>query len=156
MAVVAGVNILGSDASVASAVAGMISADGKSHTFDEAANGYARGEGCGAVILKRLSDAKRDGDSIYATLKGSAVLQDGRSASLTAPNGRAQEQLLQAALSDAGLHPHDVRYIEAHGTGTKLGDPVETEALAIVYGTERSTENPLYVGSVKANIGHLE
>ena len=156
MAVVAGVNILTQEVSTSFAVAGMISADGKCHTFDEAANGYARGEGCGAVILKRLSDAKRDGDSIYATLKGSAVLQDGRSASLTAPNGRAQEQLLQAALSDAGLHPHDVRYIEAHGTGTKLGDPVETEALASVYGTERSTENPLYVGSVKANIGHLE
>ena len=134
----------------------MTSPDGKCHTFDEAANGYCRGEGCGAFVLKRMSDAVRDGDKVYAVIRGSAVMQDGKSASLTAPNGRAQEQLLRSALRDAGVDPNDVRYIEAHGTGTKLGDPIETEALASVFGEDRAMDDPLYVSSVKANIGHLE
>ena len=109
MAVVSGINLLGVQSSKACAIAGMLSPDGKCHTFDEEANGYCRGEGCGAIVLKRLSDARRDGDSVYAVIRGSAVMQDGRSASLTAPNGRAQEQLLRAALSDAGLKASDVR-----------------------------------------------
>ena len=157
VAVVAGVNlILTPWISVAYARAGMTSADGKCHTFDKAANGYCRGEGCGAVVLKRLSDAERDGDRIYAVVKGSAVMQDGKSASLTAPNGLAQEQLLRSALADAGLQPQDVSMVEAHGTGTKLGDPIEVGAIAAVYGQERDATRPLYVSSVKASIGHLE
>ena len=156
-AVVGSINLILSPwISISYAKAGMTSPDGKCHTFDAGANGYCRGEGCGAVVLKRLSDAVRDGDAIYAVLRGSSVLQDGKSASLTAPNGRAQEQLLRAALADAGVDAQDVRYIEAHGTGTNLGDPIETEALARVYGDGRSDDDPLYVSSVKANIGHLE
>jgi acyl transferase domain-containing protein/NADPH:quinone reductase-like Zn-dependent oxidoreductase/acyl carrier protein len=156
MAIVGGMSVLGAPASIAFAVAGMTSADGKCHTFDEAANGYCRGEGCGAVVLKRMEDAVRDGNNIYAVVKGSAVMQDGKSASLTAPNGLAQAALLRAALQDGGISAHDVSYIEAHGTGTKLGDPIETEAIAAVYGVDRPATNPLYVGGVKANIGHLE
>jgi acyl transferase domain-containing protein/acyl carrier protein/NADP-dependent 3-hydroxy acid dehydrogenase YdfG len=156
MAVVVGMSVLGAPASVAFAVAGMTSPDGKCHTFDEAANGYCRGEGCGAVVLKRMEDAVRDGDSIYAVVKGSAVMQDGKSASLTAPNGRAQELLLRSAVADAGIRASDVSYIEAHGTGTKLGDPIEVEALAAVYASERSADAPLFVAGVKANMGHLE
>ena len=134
----------------------MISADGKCHTFDASANGYARGEGCGAVVVKRLSDALSDGDSIYAVLKGSAVMQDGHSASLTAPNGRMQEELIRATLREAGIEPAAVQYLEAHGTGTPLGDPIETAAIASVYGPDRAEDAPLYVSSAKANIGHLE
>jgi 3-oxoacyl-(acyl-carrier-protein) synthase/malonyl CoA-acyl carrier protein transacylase len=156
-AVVAGINLmLAPWISVAYARAGMTSPDGKCHTFDEAANGYCRGEGCGAVVLKRLSKALEDGDGIYAILRGSAVLQDGKSASLTAPNGLAQEQLLRAALKDAKVDPREVSYVEAHGTGTKLGDPIEVDALATVYGRDRPAAAPLLVSSVKANVGHLE
>jgi acyl transferase domain-containing protein/NADPH:quinone reductase-like Zn-dependent oxidoreductase/acyl carrier protein len=156
LAIVVGVNLLDPELSVSFALAGMLSPDGRCHTFDEAANGYCRGEGCGAVVLKRLSDAQRDGDQIYAVVKGSAVMQDGKSASLTAPNGLAQEQLLRAALADAGVKAEEVSYIEAHGTGTKLGDPIEVEAIARVYGEHRSADNPLLVSGIKANIGHLE
>jgi acyl transferase domain-containing protein len=134
----------------------MLSADGKCHTFDDTANGYCRSEGCGALVLKRLSDALRDGDSIYAVVRGSSVLQDGKSASLTAPNGKMQQVLLEAALADAGLRSEDVRYVEAHGTGTPLGDPIETEALSAVFGGGRAAEDLLYVSSVKGNVGHLE
>jgi len=146
-ALLAATNIVSEQTSVAFARAGMTSADGKCHSFDEAANGYCRSEGCGAMVLKRLSDAVRDGDSIYAVVRGSAVMQDGRSASLTAPNGLAQEQLMRAALADAGLEAKDVRYLEAHGTGTKLGDPVETGAIAAVYGSSsgRDAADPLLV-----------
>ena len=126
VAVVLGLSILGKAASIACAVAGMISADGKCHSFDEAANGFCRGEGCGALILKRMDDAVLDGNGVYAVVQGSAVMHDGRSASLTAPNGLAQEQLLRATLADAEIDPHDVPFIEAHGTGTKLGDSHRT------------------------------
>eukprot|EP01030_Chromulinospumella_sphaerica_P011055 gene11055-10857_t len=122
---------------MACAFAGMTSTDGKCHTFDESANGYCRGEGCGAIVLKRLSDAVREGSHVYAVVKGSAVMQDGKSASLTAPSGKAQERLLRTVLSEAGVSPHEVKYLEAHGTGTKLGDPIETEAIASVYGSGR-------------------
>jgi acyl transferase domain-containing protein len=134
----------------------MTSSDGKCHTFDESANGYSRGEGCGAIVLKRVDDALQSRDGIYAVIRGSSVMQDGKSASLTAPNGRAQEALLTAALLEAQVRPEDVSYVEAHGTGTKLGDPIETATMAAVFGGTRSAENPLYVSSVKANIGHLE
>ena len=156
-AVVAGVNlILTPWISIQYARAGMTSVDGKCHTFDESANGYSRGEGCVAMVLKRLDDAVRDGDGIYAVIRGSAVMQDGKSASLTAPNGLSQQDLIKNALDDAGVSPNSVSYLEAHGTGTKLGDPIETEALSAVYCQHRGRESPLAVSSVKANIGHLE
>ena len=148
--------MLQGEVSKAFATAKMLSSDGKCHTFDSRANGYCRGEGCGTVVLKRLSDAVRDGDGIYTVIKGSAVMQDGQSASLTAPNGRMQEELMRAALRDACLEPADVKYFEAHGTGTPLGDPIETSAIAEVYGKGRAEENPLYISSAKSNIGHLE
>jgi len=150
------VNIINVESSKACAIAGMLSPDGKCHTFDECANGYVRGEGCGVVILKRLNDAKRDNDHIYGIIRGSCVMQDGKSATLTAPNGLAQESLLHSALVDANLKAEEVVYIEAHGTGTRLGDPIEIEAISNVYGRNRKENNPLYIGSVKANIGHLE
>jgi len=137
-------------------MAGMTSSSGRSYSFDDRANGYCRGEGCAAVVLKRLGDAVADGDGIHAVLRGSSVMQDGKSASLTAPNGLAQQDLLLTCLSDAQLSPSDVAYVEAHGTGTPLGDPIETEAIAAVYGEDRSPDNPLQVSSIKANIGHLE
>eukprot|EP01038_Epipyxis_sp_PR26KG_P007976 gene7976-10816_t len=156
LAVVAGVNILDLESSIACAVAGMTSPDGICHSFDESANGYARGEGCGVIILKRSKEAMDDNNKAYAVIKGSAVSQDGKSASLTAPNGLAQQRLIKNALKDANITAHDVSYIEAHGTGTKLGDPIETEALAAVFGPNRSYQHPLYISSIKANIGHLE
>jgi acyl transferase domain-containing protein/acyl carrier protein len=133
-----------------------LSADSRCKPFANEANGFIRSEGAGVLILKRLSDAQRDGDNILAVVKGSAVNQDGRSNGFTAPNVKAQERLLKAALKDAGLGPEQVDFIEAHGTGTKIGDPIEMEAIAGVFATARSKENPLLVGSVKSNIGHTE
>lgn len=133
--------------------------DGRCKTFDEAADGYGRGEGIGMVLLKRLSDAAADGDTILAVIKGSAVNHDGPSSGLTVPNKRAQEKVLQQALHAAQVAPHEVSYIEAHGTGTPLGDPIEIRALASVFcatGDSPVREQPLLVGSVKTNIGHLE
>jgi acyl transferase domain-containing protein/acyl carrier protein len=155
IAIVASEGMLSAASSIACAVAGMTSSDGKCHSFDEDAKGYGRGEGAGAVVLKRLADASASDDSVYAVVRGSAVAQDGKSASLTAPNGLAQEQLLRSALLDAGLDAQDVSFIEAHGTGTKLGDPVETAAMGAVYGSSDG-DVPVFVSSVKANIGHLE
>jgi acyl transferase domain-containing protein/acyl carrier protein len=133
-----------------------LSADSRCKPFSNEANGFIRSEGCGILILKRLSDAQRDGNNILAVVKGSAVNQDGRSNGFTAPNARAQEKLLRAALEDAGLQPQQVGFIEAHGTGTKIGDPIEMEAIAAVYASAKSKEKPLLVGSVKSNIGHTE
>ena len=124
--------------------------------FSAAADGYVRSEGCGVVVLKRLSAAERDGDRILAVLRGSAVNQDGRSNGLTAPNGPAQEAVIGRALSQAGLEAHEVGYVECHGTGTPLGDPVELQALAASLGGGRPVDQPLRVGSVKSNIGHTE
>jgi acyl transferase domain-containing protein len=134
----------------------MLAPDGRCKTFDAAADGYVRGEGCGLVVLKRLSDALADGDLVRAVIAGTAVNQDGRSAGLTVPNGPAQEAVLRAALAAAGLAPSEVDYVEAHGTGTALGDPIEVGALAAVYGEGRDAGRPLLVGSVKTNLGHLE
>jgi acyl transferase domain-containing protein/acyl carrier protein len=133
---------------------GAVAPDGRCRTFDARANGYVRGEGCGAVILKRLSDAVRDGDQILALIRGSAINQDGRSSGVTAPSGAAQRDVLRSALEASGVQPHEVSYIEAHGTGTKLGDPIEVEALAEVYGRDNGA--PVYLGAAKTNIGHTE
>ncbi|WP_257460229.1 type I polyketide synthase [Archangium lipolyticum] len=133
-----------------------LSRDGRCKTFDASADGYVRSEGCGIVVLKRLSDAKRDGDDILAVIRGSAVNHDGPSSALTVPNGEAQQQVVRAALASAGVKPADVDYIEAHGTGTSLGDPIEVRALARVLGEGRTPEQRLLIGSVKTSIGHLE
>ena len=134
----------------------MLSPDGQCKTFDESANGYVRGEGCGVVALKRLSDAEADGDRIWAVIKGSSVNNGGTSLGLTVPHTPALIQVMETALSDAGALPSDVDYVEAHGTGTAVGDPVELDAVASVYGNGRDENRPLLMGSVKTNIGHLE
>ncbi|HEY3909044.1 MAG TPA: SDR family NAD(P)-dependent oxidoreductase [Stellaceae bacterium] len=131
----------------------MMASDGRCKTFDAAADGYVRGEGCGVVVLKLLSDAQAAGDRVLAVLRGSAVNQDGKSAGLTAPNGPAQEAVIRAALANGGVTAEQVDYIEAHGTGTALGDPIEMHALKAVFG---GRERQLWVGSVKSNIGHAE
>ncbi|MBU0485488.1 MAG: SDR family NAD(P)-dependent oxidoreductase [Proteobacteria bacterium] len=157
LALVAGVNLLLSpELSMTFSKAGMLSRDGRCKTFDAAADGYVRSEGCGAVVLKLLSRALADGDPVLAVLRGSAINQDGASNGLTAPNGLSQEAVYKKALADAGVEPHEVSYVEAHGTGTALGDPVEVSSLAAVYGQGRSADNPLVLGSVKTNLGHLE
>lgn len=132
---------------------GMLSPTGRCHTFDAAADGFVRGEGCGAVVLKRLADAVRDGDRVLAVVRGSAVNQDGRSDGLAAPSPAAQRDLFEKALTHAGTDPRDMGLIEAHGTGTPVGDPVEFASLAQVYGTGRGR---CALGSVKTNLGHLE
>ncbi|NES40468.1 type I polyketide synthase [Moorena sp. SIO2C4] len=133
-----------------------LSPDGRCKTFDAAADGYGRGEGCGMVVLKRLSDALKDGDQIWAVIRGSAVNHDGPSSGLTVPNKLAQEQLIQQALKAAKIEPSQVGYVEAHGTGTSLGDPMEVRALGTVFEEGHNQEHPLRIGSVKTNIGHLE
>ncbi|MHB9854567.1 type I polyketide synthase [Streptomyces krungchingensis] len=157
LAVAGGVNVILSPViPVAVSAGGALSPSGHCRTFDEAADGYLRGEGSGAVVLKRLSTALADGDRIYAVLPGSAVNQDGASSGLTVPNGTAQRALIEQALSQAGLTGRDVGYAEAHGTGTPLGDPVELRALAQALRPEGADGAPLLVGSAKPNIGHLE
>ena len=136
--------------------AGMLSPDGRCATFDAAANGYVRGEGCGIVVLKRLAEAQADGDRIWGVVRGTALNQDGASPGLTVPSGPAQEKCIEAALARAGIEPAQVDYLEAHGTGTPVGDPIEVEATAAAYGRGRDPERPLLIGSVKTNIGHLE
>ncbi|VWD61764.1 polyketide synthase [Burkholderia lata] len=133
-----------------------LSPSGRCRTFDAAADGYVRGEGCGVVALMRLSDARAQGRSIRAVIRGSAVNHDGRSNGMTAPNGRAQRDVIREALERAGVSPADVDYVEAHGTGTPLGDPIELRALEDVYCRDTNRTRDLYVGSIKTNIGHLE
>ena len=135
---------------------GMLSRTGQCRTFDAAADGFVRGEGCGMVVLKRLRDAEADGDRIWGVVRGSAVNQNGAAAALTVPNGTAQEQLFAETLSQAGMAPADVDYLEVHGTGSELGDPIEVRAAAAVYGRGRDAERPILLGTVKTNIGHLE
>jgi len=132
-----------------------LSADRRCKTFDAQADGYVRGEGGGIVVLKRLSEAVADEDTILATIRGSAMNHDGLTNGLTAPNGLAQEAVIRQALENAGVTPQQIQYVEAHGTGTSLGDPIEVMALANVLGQNRNN-NPLALGSVKTNIGHLE
>lgn len=133
---------------------GGLSPDGRCFTFDERANGFVRGEGGALVLLKPLARALADGDEIYCVIEGSAVNNDGISAGLTVPNAEAQQAVIEAACRRASVAPGDVRYVELHGTGTRVGDPVEASALAAVYGRDRDV--PLLTGSVKTNIGHLE
>jgi acyl transferase domain-containing protein/acyl carrier protein len=130
--------------------------DGRCKPFDASADGYGRGEGCGVIVLKRLSAAQAAGDRILAVIRGSAVNHDGPSSGLTVPNGLAQQALIRSALESARVSPAEVGYVEAHGTGTALGDPIEADALAAVLGTGHSPQRPLWIGSVKSNIGHLE
>nr|CAD19091.1 StiG protein [Stigmatella aurantiaca Sg a15] len=157
LALAGGVNaILLPEGTVSGCQLRALAPDGRCKTFDAAANGYVRSEGCGMVVLKRLSDALADGDDILAVIRGSAVNQDGRSGGLTAPNGPAQEDVIRKALARAGVEPKQVGYVEAHGTGTSLGDPIEVRALGAVLGAGRSKEQPLLLGSIKTNVGHLE
>ena len=154
LALAAGVNlILAPEPTVYFCKMHALSPDGRCKTFDALANGYVRGEGCGAIVLKRLSQALADDDRIYAVIRGSAVNQDGKSSGLTVPNRFAQERLLRRAVATSGVAPQDIDYIEAHGTGTPLGDPIEIRAIAAVH---EGRPTPLYVGSVKTNVGHLE
>ena len=140
--------------------AGMLSPDGKCKTFDDSADGYGRSEGCGVLVLKRLSDAKRDGDNVLALVRGTAIGQDGASGGLTVPNGTAQVALMRSALAAARLTPGDIQYVEAHGTGTSLGDPIELGAIHDVFaeshGPGTSLGDPIVVGSLKTNVGHME
>ena len=135
---------------------GMLSRGGQCRAFDASADGFVRGEGCGMVVLKRLGDAVADGDCIWGVIRGSAVNQNGASAGPTVPNGRAQERVIEEALSRARVSPSEVDYLEAHGAGSELGDTIEVQAAAAVYGKGRGAEQPLLIGSVKTNIGHLE
>ena len=134
----------------------MLSQEGQCKTFDASADGYVRGEGCGVVVLKRLSDAEADGDRIWAVIRGASVNHGGASAGLTVPHAPAMEKLIKAAHADAGVPASEVDYLETHGTGTAVGDPIEIEAVAKVYGRGREADRPLLMGSVKTNVGHLE
>ncbi|MFF4484970.1 SDR family NAD(P)-dependent oxidoreductase [Streptomyces sp. NPDC001544] len=156
-ALAAGVNVVLSPTVTASfQQAGALAADGRCKPFDAAADGIIRGEGCGVVVLRRLADALRDGDRVLAVIRGTAVNSDGRSAGLMAPNPAAQERLLRGALADARIDAAGIDYVEAHGTGTLLGDPIEAGALGAVLGRGRPAHQPLLIGSVKSNLGHLE
>lgn len=158
MALAAGVNaILSPETTIAFSKARMLSPDGRCKPFDAGANGYVRGEGCGVVLLKRLSDAVTDGDNILGVIRATACNQDGKTSGMTAPNGPSQMECVRQALAQARVKPEQVTYIEAHGTGTPLGDPIEVSALQGVIGNNRAADAPpCYMASVKGNIGHLE
>lgn len=157
LAVASGVNlILTPDGSIALSRMRTLAPDGRCKTFDRAADGFARGEGCGVVVLKRLSNALRDRDRALALIRGSAVNQDGRSGGFTVPSGVAQQAVIRAALERAQVSGSEISYIEAHGTGTPLGDPIEMEALVHVLCRDFPGRAPLVVGSAKTNFGHLE
>ncbi|MEM9271693.1 MAG: hybrid fatty acyl-AMP ligase/type I polyketide synthase [Cyanobacteria bacterium P01_F01_bin.143] len=154
-AIAGGVNLmLSPELTETFSLAGMMAADGRCKTFDADADGYVRGEGCGVIILKALDDAIRDRNNILAVIKGSAINQDGRSNGLTAPNSLAQQEVIQQAIANAGINAQDISHIEAHGTGTKLGDPIEVNSLKAVLAGQENTS--CYLTSVKTNIGHLE
>ena len=156
-ALAGGVNlILSPSVSVQFSKTGFLSPDGKCKTFDADANGYTRGEGVGIVVLKPLSKALADGDRIYSIIRGGAINNDGRTNGLMAPSSEAQLLLLQEAYLRAGISPKDVQYIEAHGTGTILGDPIEMKALSELLAIQHEIGQSCAIGSVKSNIGHLE
>ncbi|MDY6949879.1 MAG: type I polyketide synthase [Thermodesulfobacteriota bacterium] len=156
LALAGGVNvILAPEVTISFSKNRMLSPDGRCKTFDAAADGYVRGEGCGIVVLKRLSEAVADGDHVWAVIRGSAMNHDGSSAGLTVPTGPSQEAVIRSALADGRVAPDQVGYIEGHGTGTPLGDPIEVESLGKVF-CKNGRNQPLVIGSVKTNIGHLE
>ena len=157
-AIVGGVNLVLAPAiSFTFDQAGALAPDGRCKSFSADADGIARAEGCGVVVLKRLADARRDGNHVLAVIRGSAVNQDGRSNGITAPNPAAQEALLRTAYSNTDIDPHSVDYVEAHGTGTLLGDPIEAGALgSVLGGVDRDATHPLLLGSAKSNFGHME
>ena len=134
---------------------GFLSPDSKCHSFDEAANGYARGEGTAVLILKTLKQALKDNDTIRAVIRGTGSNQDGRTPSITQPSQDAQQSLLKTVYANAGLDYADTGFFEAHGTGTKAGDPKEANAISTVF-HDRKNKGPLVIGAVKTNIGHLE
>lgn len=152
-----GVNlILSPDSTISSSQTRLLSKEGQCKTFDASADGYVRGEGCGVIVLKRLSDAVKDGDNILALIRGSAVNQDGLSNSLTSPNGLAQQSVIRQALANGGVQPSEISYIDAHAVGTSIGDAIEFKALKAVLLEGREPDKPCLIGSVKTNIGHLE
>ncbi|GAB1694993.1 type I polyketide synthase [Krasilnikovia sp. M28-CT-15] len=154
VALAGGVHLrLAPETTLALARTGALAPDGRCKTFSAAADGFGRSEGCGMIVLKRLSDALADRDPVLAVIRGSAVNHDGPASGLTAPNGAAQAALVGEALHRAGVEPHEIGYVEAHGTGTLLGDPIEVDALASVFG---GVAGPVWLGSVKSNIGHTE
>jgi acyl transferase domain-containing protein/protein-L-isoaspartate O-methyltransferase/acyl carrier protein len=156
-ALAGGVNtVLLPDVTIMFSKAGMMAVDGRCKAFDASADGFVRGEGCGMILLKRLSHALEDGNNILALILGSAANQDGRSSGITAPNGLAQQAVIREALESAGIGPSEVDYVETHGTGTSLGDPIEVIALGAVLGKGRTEMNRLKIGSVKTNLGHVE
>jgi acyl transferase domain-containing protein/acyl carrier protein len=157
VALAGGINlILTPEVTIGMSALRALSPDGRSKAFDASADGFGRGEACGVIVLKRLSDAMASHDRILAVIRGSAINHDGASGGLMVPNGTAQETLLRQALVRAGVRPADVEYVDAHGTGTALGDPIELEALSAVMGEGRPADRPLVVGSVKTNVGHPE
>ena len=134
----------------------MFAEEGRSFTYDSRGTGYGRGEGVASLILKPLEGAIRDGDHIRAVVRNTGMNQDGRTAGITYPSCEAQIRLMKSVYGQVGLDPSDTAYVEAHGTGTAAGDPVEAEAIAMVFTKDRAPHHPLIVGSVKTNIGHLE
>ncbi|MDX1414350.1 MAG: beta-ketoacyl synthase N-terminal-like domain-containing protein, partial [Candidatus Promineifilaceae bacterium] len=157
VAIAGGVNLLLSpETSIYLSQAHALSADGRCRTFDAEANGYVRAEGCGIILLKRLPDALAAGDNVLAVIRGSAINHDGRTSGLTVPNGPAQQAVIRRALASAGVTPDQVDMVESHGTGTSLGDPIEVQALGQVFSEGQEREEPLLLGAVKSNIGHLE
>jgi acyl transferase domain-containing protein len=157
VALAGGVNLILAPANnIVLSKAGMLSPTGRCRSFDAAADGFVRSDGCGMVLLKRLADAVADGDTIWGVIRGGAVNQNGQGQGITAPSSRQQAALIETALARAGTHPSTVRYVEAHGAGTQLGDPIEMAALKQTYGAHHDERNPLFVGAVKSNIGHGE
>lgn len=134
----------------------LLSPDSRSWSFDSRANGYARGEGFGAVIIKRLKDAIANNDTIRAVIRSTGLNQDGRTPGITVPNGEAQRELILKTYEKANLDRGSTRYFEAHGIGTRVGDPIEAEAISAVFKEFRTPDEPLYVGAVKSKVGHLE
>ena len=157
IALAGGVNLmLTPNFTIAASQGGFLSPTSRTRTFDADADGYVRGEGAGIVVLKPLADATRDGDRVYAVIRGTAVTQDGRTNGITVPNGASQKRAMLGALESAGVDPSSIAFVEAHGTGTPVGDPIEANAIGDVYGPSRSPEDRCLVASVKTNIGHLE
>jgi len=157
LCLVGGVNlILSPEPTITFSQASMMAADGRCKTFDAMADGYVRGEGCGMVVLKRLSDALKDEDNILALIRGCAVNQDGLSNGLTAPNSLSQQAVIRQALENSGVAPSQISYVEVHGTGTSLGDPIEVRSLKAVLMKDRKSDKSCWLGSLKTNIGHLE